>query len=43
MYSESDIDGAVEAGALSAEAAASFRSHVAALRAIPAADEENFV
>ena len=42
MYSESDIDGAVEAGALSAEAAASFRSHVAALRAIPAADEESF-
>ncbi|WP_340314823.1 hypothetical protein [Rhizorhabdus argentea] len=42
MYSESDIDGAVQAGALSAEAAASFRSHVAALRAIPAADEESF-
>lgn len=42
MYSESDIDGAVEAGALSAEAAASFRSHVAALRSMPAVDEESF-
>lgn len=42
MYSESDIDGAVEAGALSAEAAASFRAHVAAMRAVPAVDEESF-
>jgi hypothetical protein len=42
MYSESDIDGAVEAGALSAEAAAAFRAHVAALREAPAVDEESF-
>ncbi len=42
MYSESDIDGAVDAGALSAEAASSFRAHVAAARAIPAVDEESF-
>lgn len=42
MYSESDIDGAVEAGALSAEAASSFRAHVAAMRAVPAVDEESF-
>lgn len=42
MYSESDIDGAVEAGALSAEAAASFRAHVSALRAVPAVDDESF-
>ena len=42
MYSESDIDGAVEAAALSAEAAASFRAHVAAARAVPAVDEESF-
>jgi hypothetical protein len=42
VYSESDIDGAVEAGALSAEAAAAFRSHVAAARMVPAVDEESF-
>ena len=42
MYSESDIDGAVEAGALSGEAAASFRAHVATLRMVPAVDEESF-
>jgi hypothetical protein len=42
MYSESDIDGAVEAGALSREAATSFRAHVAATRAVPAVDEESF-
>ncbi len=42
MYSESDIDGAVEAGAISAEAAAGFRSHVAAMRSMPAVDEESF-
>ncbi len=42
MYSESDIDAAVEAGALSAEAAAGLRAHVAAGRAVPAVDEESF-
>ncbi|MET0376275.1 MAG: hypothetical protein ABW128_18710 [Rhizorhabdus sp.] len=42
MYSESDIDGAVEAGALSAEAAAALRGHVATVRAVPAVDEESF-
>ena len=42
MYSESDIDGAVEAGALSAEAVAAFRSHVATMRTVPAVDEESF-
>ncbi len=42
MYSESDIDAAVEAGALNAEAAASFRAHVAAMRTVPAVDEESF-
>jgi len=42
VYSESDIDSAIRDGALSPEAAASFRRHVAALRAMPAADEESF-
>lgn len=42
MYSESDIDNAVTAGALSAEAAAAFRAHVATERAMPAVDEESF-
>ena len=42
MYSESDIDAAVEAGALSVEAATSLRAHVAALRTVPAVDEESF-
>ena len=42
MYSESDIDGAVEAGALSREAATAFRAHVATVRAVPAVDEESF-
>ncbi|AMP36926.1 hypothetical protein [Ralstonia solanacearum] len=42
MYSESDIDGAVEAGVLSSEAAQALRNHVAALRAAPAVDEESF-
>ncbi|AEG93889.1 hypothetical protein [Ramlibacter tataouinensis] len=42
MYSESDIDSAVAAGALGADAAAALRSHVARLRAAPAADEEQF-
>jgi hypothetical protein len=40
MYSESDVRSAVDAGAISAEAAEALRAHVAAQRAIPAADEE---
>ena len=42
MYSESDIDDAVRAGALTPEAAAALRDHVARRRAAPAADEEHF-
>lgn len=42
MYSESDIDAAVEAGALSREAATALRAHVAGTRATPAVDEESF-
>jgi MFS family permease len=42
MYSESDLDAAVAAGAVSAEAAAALRAHVTAWRASPMVDEENF-
>lgn len=42
MYSESDLDAAVGAGVLSPEAARSFRAHVAAGRASPLVDEEQF-
>ncbi len=42
MYTESDIDGAVDAGALSAEAATSFRDHVARSRSTVIVDEEHF-
>ena len=42
MYSESDIDDAVKAGALSPAAAAALRDHTARRRAAPAADEEHF-
>jgi MFS family permease len=42
MYSETDINSAVEAGALSPEAAAAFRNHIALTRAAPAVDEESF-
>jgi hypothetical protein len=42
MYSESDIDGAVAAGALSPDAARAMRDHIAASRAAPAVDEEHF-
>jgi len=42
MYSETDIDGAVDAGALTADAAASFRRHVAATRSTSIVDEESF-
>ncbi len=42
MYSESDIDGAVTAGAISPAAAAALRAHVATSQAAPAVDEEHF-
>ena len=42
MYSESEIDAAVSAGALSPEAAAALRNYVAGARATPAVDEEQF-
>ena len=42
MYSEEDINSAVAAGALSAESAAAFRSHMSAVRDMPRGDEENF-
>lgn len=42
MYSESDIQSAVEAGAISAEAANALRAHVAGQRTAPAVDEESF-
>lgn len=42
MYSESDIDGAVTAGALTPQAAAALRNHIAGSRSAPAVDEESF-
>lgn len=42
MYSEADLDAAVTAGALPADAVAALRDHVAASRASPASDEEQF-
>lgn len=42
MYSESELAGAVEAGALTPDAATGFRNYVAASRATPAVDEEHF-
>ncbi|MFC7499556.1 hypothetical protein ACFQRC_10010 [Enterovirga sp. GCM10030262] len=42
MYSESDLEAAVAAGALSPQAADALRSHVAAQRTTPAVDEEHF-
>ena len=42
MYSESDIDGAVAAGAISSDAAAALRRHVATVHAAPAVDEESY-
>ncbi len=41
MYSEDDINSAVDAGALSAEAAASFRSYMTKVRELPRGSEEN--
>ncbi len=42
MYSETDIQTAIADGAISAEAAAALRAHVATLRETPAVDEESF-
>lgn len=42
MYSESDLQAAVEAGAISQEAADALRSHAADRRASPLVDEEHF-
>ncbi|MEM6858249.1 MAG: hypothetical protein AAF559_10285 [Pseudomonadota bacterium] len=42
MYSEDDINSAIAAGALSAEAAASFRSYMSEVRHLPRSSEENF-
>jgi len=42
MYSEDDINSAVAAGALSAEAAANFRNHMTKVRELPRGSEENF-
>jgi MFS family permease len=42
MYSETDLEAAVEGGVLTAEQAASFRDFVASTRQMPAADEEHF-
>ena len=41
-YSEEDLNAAVAAGALSAEAAASFRNYMTQVREIPRGSEENF-
>lgn len=42
MYSDEDLDSAVAAGALSAEAAAAFQAHVAEREPLPTVDEERF-
>jgi hypothetical protein len=42
MYSQTDLDDAVAAGALSAESAAALRAHIEQQRATPSADEEQF-
>jgi len=42
VYSEEDINSAVAAGALSAEAAADFRAHMTKMREMPRGSEENF-
>ena len=42
MYSQNDLDEAVAAGALSADAAASLRAFVEHQRALPGVDEEHF-
>lgn len=42
MYSESDLQSAVGAGAISHEAAEALRAHAAGIRSAPVADEEHF-
>ncbi|MBN8804196.1 MAG: hypothetical protein J0H81_03680 [Sphingopyxis terrae] len=42
MYSESDLQAAVDAKVLTPEAATAFRTHIASLRDAPGADEESF-
>ncbi|MEG3180476.1 hypothetical protein [Sphingomonas sp. LT1P40] len=42
MYSESDLNSAVEAGVLTPDSAAAFRDHVATTHAAPIVDEEHF-
>lgn len=42
MYSEQDLVGAVQAGAISPQAAEALRAHVATLRQAPTVDEEQF-
>ncbi len=42
MYSESDLEGAVAAGAIPQSAADAFRRHIATTREAPAVDEESF-
>ncbi len=42
MYSEDDINSAVAAGAMSAEAASGFRAHMSKVRDLPRGSEENF-
>lgn len=42
MYSDDDLQSAVESGALSAQAADAFRAHVSVRHAMPAGDEEHF-
>jgi len=42
MYSQSDVQSAVDAGAITAEAAEALRIHVASLHATPSVDEEHF-
>lgn len=42
MYSESDLQAAVDAKVFTPEAAMAFRSHIASVRSAPAADEESF-
>ncbi len=42
MYSESDLESAVAAGALTPQAVAALRAHISTARATPMVDEENF-
>lgn len=42
MYSDTDLDSAVAAGALTPQAAAALRAHVSAVRQSPIVDEEQF-